>query len=104
MTANNASPSGEAGLDVTSLSEGSVVTVSTRNSTYRLTIQDSQHRLASIEGGLFSSTPVVGRIEGTPFEDGPIQVGVIKPGMRLEILAENQRIVTSPVRALNVAA
>jgi hypothetical protein len=89
-------------IDVTQLSDGAVVEISTRNSTYRLTMQDSEHRLATIEGGQFFSHPIVGRIEGTPFEDGPIQVGVIQPGMRLEIMADNRRIVTSPVRTLDV--
>ena len=91
-------------VDITLLSEGSVVTVGTRNSTYRLTIRDSEHRLASIEGGKFFSDPVEARIEGTPFEDGPVQVGIIQTGKRMEIVAGGQRIVTSPVRSLNVAA
>ena len=95
---------GEAPVDVTRLSEGAVVTVGTRNSTYRLTIRDGEHRLASIEGGKFFSDPVVARIEGTPFEDGAVQVGIIQPGKRMEIVAGGQRIVTSPVRSLNVAA
>jgi hypothetical protein len=91
-------------VDITQLHDGSVVTVSTRNSTYRLTIQDSEHRLAAVEGGHFFEEPVVARIEGTPFEDGPPQVGIIQPGLRMEILAGDQRIVTSPVRSLDVAA
>ena len=103
MTSNQTQSRGEA-VDITQLDPGSVVTISTRNSTYRLTIQDSEHRLASIEGGQFFSTPVVGCIQGTPFEDGPVQIGVIQPGMRLEILADNRRILTSPVRSLDVAA
>lgn len=100
----NATHSTTGALDITQLHEGSVVTVGTRNSTYRLTIRDSEHRLAEIEGGQFLAEPVVGSIEGTPFEDGPIQTGIIQPGMRLEIIANNQRIVTSPVRSLDVAA
>lgn len=100
---SNETHSADDALDVTQLHEGSVVTVSTRNSTYRLTIQDSEHRLASIEGGSFFSRPIVGSIEGTPFEDGPVQVGIIQ-GMRLEILADHRRIVTSPVRSLKVAS
>lgn len=91
-------------VDITQLSEGAVITVGTRNSTYRLTVTDGEHRLASIEGGSFFSRPIVGRIEGTPFEDGPVQVGVIQPGARLEILAADRRIVTSPIQTLNVAA
>jgi hypothetical protein len=90
-------------VDITQLHEGSIVTVGTRNSVYRLTIQDSEHRLAAIEGGHFFDEPVVARIEGTPFEDGPPEIGIIEPGKRMEILAGNQRIVTSPVRTLDVA-
>ncbi len=101
---SNETQSADNALDVTQLHEGSVVTVSTRNSTYRLTIRDSEHRLASIEGGQFFYKPIVGSIEGTPFEDGPVQVGIIQPGMRLEILADHRRIVTSPVRSLEVSA
>ena len=101
---SNATHSTTDAVDVTQLHEGSVVTVGTRNSTYRLTIRDSEHRLASIEGGRFFEEPVVGSIEGTPFEDGPVQVGIIRPGMRLEILANNERIVTSTIRSLDVAA
>ena len=102
----NATPpsTGTAPLDITLLSEGSVVTVKTGNSTYRLTIRDSEHRLAAVEGGSFFTDAVVARIEGTPFEDGPVQVGVIQTGRRLEILAGSQRIVTSTVRSLDVAA
>lgn len=91
-------------VDITRLHEGSVVTVSTRNSTYHLTIRDSELRLATIEGGHYFEEPVVARIEGTPFEDGPPEVGIIAPGKRLEILAGDQRILTSPVRSLDVAA
>ncbi|HEX8031554.1 MAG TPA: hypothetical protein VF491_23965 [Vicinamibacterales bacterium] len=91
-------------LDVTQLNDGSVVTVSTRNSTYRLTMCDVEHRMASIEGGSLFAEPIVARIEGTPLENGDVQVGIIQPGMRLEIIADNQRIVTSPIQSFDVAA
>jgi hypothetical protein len=101
---SNATHSTPEAVDITQLHEGQVVTVGTRNSTYRLTIRDSAHRLASIEGGQFFAQPVIGSIEGTPFEDGPVRTGIIQPGRRLEIIADNQRIVTSTIRSLDVAA
>ena len=104
MTTNDFQDATQQSLDVTQLSEGSVVTVSTRNSTYRMTMCDVEHRLASIEGGALFAEPVVACIEGTPLENGDVQLGIIQPGMRLEIIADNQRIVTSPIQSFDVAA
>ena len=105
MMTNETSELSQQSLDVTQLQDGSVVTVSTRNSTYRLTMCDVEHRMASVEGGSLFAEPMVARIEGTPLENGDVQVGIIQPGMRLEIVAAgNQRIVTSPIQSFDVAA
>ena len=63
-----------------------------------------RRNVALVLGLLDRAENALQKLEGTPFEDGPVQVGIIQPGMRLEILADHRRIVTSPVRSLKVAS
>lgn len=89
------------GIDVLDLEPGTVLTVRTRHSRYRLNVTDPRHRLASVTGGsaFTEDTPV--RVEGSTLGGMMLRVGWIGPGFRLELSGSRGRTITSPVVAID---
>jgi hypothetical protein len=74
--------------------------VRTRNSCYRMIV--SRDTSAIVQGGRFFPDPTPGRIDGSGFGGSFLKVGWIGIGLRMEIFADGQRIITSPVRHISL--
>jgi hypothetical protein len=74
--------------------------VRTRNSCYRMIV--SRDTSAIVQGGQFFPEATPGRIDGSGFGGSFLKVGWIGIGLRMEIFADGQRIITSPVRDISV--
>ena len=72
--------------------------VETRNSTYRL-IVSGQGRI-SIEGGRYFPALTLAHFDGASAGGSLLKIGRIVVGLSMEITANGQRIVTSPVRSI----
>jgi hypothetical protein len=80
---------------------GTLVTLHTRNTCYRLAVVDGSERRVQIRGGkLFpDSTPaeLIGAID-----DDSVKVGWIVEGFQLELLTERGPVLTSTVESVDV--
>ena len=74
--------------------------VRTRNSQYRIVV--SHDTSVIVQGGQFFPDATPGRIDGSGFGGSLLKVGWIGIGLRMEIFADGQRIITSPVREIAV--
>ena len=73
--------------------------VRTCNSLYRIVI--SHNTDVFVQGGQFFPEMTVARLEGATFGGSFLKMGWIGVGLHMEIWARGQRIVTSPVRAID---
>ncbi len=74
--------------------------VRTQNSQYRIVV--SHDTSVIVQGGQFFPDATPGRIDGSGFGGSLLKVGWIGIGLRMEIFADGQRIITSPVRDISV--
>jgi len=74
--------------------------VHTRNSRYR--IVTSGDGSVIVQGGSFFPDATPARLEGSGFGGSLLKVGWIGVGLRMEIIANGQRIITSPVRDISI--
>jgi hypothetical protein len=88
-----------AGLAIQSIDEGTVITVKTRHSRYRLVVLDRRQHLVCAEGGIFTE-PTVVRISGATFGGSALKLGWILEGLRVEFGIGPKQIVSSPVQSV----
>jgi hypothetical protein len=75
--------------------------VDTRNTRYHIIVRRSDEIV--IQGGTFFPDPTLARFEGASLGNSLLRLGWIGLGLRMEIRANGQRIVTTPVRAISRA-
>ena len=90
------------GVALRSLHQFDTVCVRTINNTYFLFILDPETGKALVQGGRYFSQPIEATISGSTFGGCMLKSGWVGVGLRIEICADGQRIVTSPVRTLHV--
>ena len=76
------------------------VIVHTCNSRYHVIV--SHDTSVIVQGGQFFPDATPGRIDGSSFGGSFLKVGWIGIGLRMEIFAQDQRIITSPVRDISI--
>jgi|SRR5687768_14165502 hypothetical protein len=86
------------GLALRSLEPLTELRVQTRNTCYRIVISRDADIL--IQGGTFFPDPTHAHVEGASLGGNLLKVGWIGVGLRMEILAEGRRIVTTAVRSI----
>jgi hypothetical protein len=80
---------------------GSLVTLHTRNTCYRLVVIDGAERRVQITGGkLFPENTEAQLIGAT--DDGGVKVGWIVEGFQLELLTDRGPVLTSTVESVDV--
>jgi hypothetical protein len=72
--------------------------VQTRNTSYRIVI--SRDADIVIQGGSFFPDPTHAHVEGASLGGNLLKVGWIGVGLRMEIVADGRRIVTTAVRSI----
>jgi len=91
---------GTGGVDLHDVEPLTTLIVRTCNSRYRLIV--TRGTSVVVQGGHFFPDAVAGRIDGSGFGGSLLKVGWIGIGLRMEIFARDQRIVTSPVRDISI--
>ena len=87
------------GVSVRDLQPLTTLLVRTRNSRYRITI--SANAAIFVQGGQYFPETTTARLDGSSAGGSFLKVGWIGVGLRMEISAAGQRIVTSPVLAIS---
>jgi hypothetical protein len=72
--------------------------VQTRNTAYRIVV--SRDADIVIQGGTFFPDPTRAHVEGSSLGGNLLKVGWIGVGLRMEIVADGRRIVTTAVRSI----
>ena len=88
-----------AGVSLADLEPFTTLLVRTCNSLYRIVI--SQNSAVFVQGGQFFPDVTDARLDGSSAGGSFLKLGWIGVGLRMEICAGGQRIVTSPVRAIH---
>jgi hypothetical protein len=86
------------GLALRQLEPLTELTVQTRNTRYRIVV--SHDADVVIQGGAFFPDPTRAHVEGSSLGGNLLKVGWIGIGLRMEIVAEGRRIVTTAVRSI----
>jgi hypothetical protein len=88
------------GISLPSLDPLTTLLVRTRNSTYRVIV--SQGTSVIVQGGQFFPDATPARIDGSGFGGSLLKTGWIGVGLRMEIFANGERIITTPVRDVTI--
>lgn len=88
------------GIDLRDVEPLTTITIQTRNSHYRVIVTHGTSVV--VQGGHFFPDPVAARVDGSGFGGSLLKVGWIGIGLRMEIFAGDQRIITSPVRDISI--
>jgi hypothetical protein len=83
------------GVQLRDLAPMTTLVVRTRNSEYQIVVSSGDEVL--VRGGQFFPSLTEARFSGASVGGSFLKVGWIGVGLRMEILAEGRRIVTSPV-------
>ena len=86
------------GVALRSLQPLTELTVHTRNTCYRIVVSHEADII--IQGGSFFADPTHAHVEGASLGGNLLKVGWIGVGLRMEILAQGRRIVTTAVRSI----
>jgi hypothetical protein len=92
--------SGTRGVNLRQLDPLTTLRVQTLNSQYRIVITSDTS--AIVQGGRFFPDPTPARIDGSGFGGTVLKVAWIGVGLKMEIFANDQRIITSPVRDIAI--
>lgn len=84
------------GVELRRLPPMTTLVVQTQNTRYRIIISSGDTVL--VEGGQFFPTRTTARLTGATVGGSFLKVGWIGVGLRMEIVVDDRRIVTSPVR------
>jgi len=90
------------GVDVRELAAGTIVTVRTRHSRYRLVMLDPNAPRMLVSGGDWFPVPTEAQLVGATCGGSMLKPGWIGVGLKLELRHRDRRITTSPVAALTV--
>jgi hypothetical protein len=95
LTGFTTAVAGTNGVHLRDLAPFTTLRVRTRNSEYRIIVSSGDAVL--VEGGQFFPCLTEARFSGASVGGSFLKVGWIGIGLRMEILADGRRIVTSPV-------
>jgi hypothetical protein len=88
------------GISLHDLDPLTTLLVHTRNSIYRVIV--SQGTSVIVQGGPFFPDATAARIDGSGFGGSLLKTGWIGVGLRMEIVANGERIITTPVREVAI--
>jgi hypothetical protein len=90
------------GVTLTALEACDTIHARTRNSDYEIFMLDPESGRALVRGGEYFAEPVEATVSGSSFGGCMLRAGWLGVGLRMEVYANGQRIVTSPVQSLSV--
>ena len=74
----------------------------TRNSDYEIFLLDPESGRALVRGGKYFTEPAEAMVSGSTLGGCMLKAGWLSIGLRMEICANGQRTVTSPIESLRV--
>lgn len=90
------------GVALRTLSQFDTVRACTQNNEYYIFLIEPETGKAYVQGGRFFAEPIEATVSGSTFGGCMLKMGWLGIGLRIEICAGGQRIVTSPVKSLRV--
>jgi len=90
------------GVALASLPAGTVLTMHTRHSRYRVEVLDGFNRRVRITGGSVFPAGMEVRVVGATSGSNGLRTGWIEEGLRLELLTAGGRVMTSRVESVTV--
>jgi hypothetical protein len=90
------------GVTLVELEACDMIQARTRNSDYEIFLLDPKSGRALVRGGKFFAEPVEATVSGSTFGGCMLKSGWLGVGLQMEIYANGQRTVTSPVQSLRV--
>ena len=94
--------SAAAGVGLAELEALTVLRVTTRNSLYRVVVVEPPRQRIMIQGGEHFPQLTEARLCGASLGGSMLKVSWLGCGLRMELAFADQRIVTSPVRSIEV--
>ena len=90
------------GIALRLLSSFDTIRARTLNSEYFIFLLEPETGKALVQGGRYFAEPVEATVSGSTFGGCMLKMGWIGVGLRIELCFNGQRIVTSPVRSLDL--
>ncbi len=90
------------GVGLAELESLTTLLVRTDNSLYRITVLQPPQPKILVQGGRFFPETTEGRLAGSSFGGSFLKMAWLGCGLRMEIYSGGQRIVTSPVRSIEI--
>jgi hypothetical protein len=90
------------GVSLRELAPFDTICARTLNTDYRIFLLDPRSGRALVQGGRFFAEPVEAVVSGSTLGGCMLKIGWIGLGLRIEICANGQSIVTSPVQSICV--
>ena len=90
------------GLGLTDVDALTTLVVQTENSVYRITVLQPYRREVLVQGGVFFVVRTRACLNGSSFGGSCLKLGWVGVGLRMELHAEDQWIITSHVRSITV--
>ena len=94
--------SGRPGVGLPTLEPWTRLQVETRNTLYEITLLDPWTGSVSIQGGRFFASQMPALLCGSSFGGSLLKLRWIGSGMRMELVSDGRKVVTSPVRQITV--
>jgi hypothetical protein len=90
------------GVALRTLSPFDMICARTLNHEYFIFVIEPDTGKALVQGGRYFSEPIEATVSGSTFGGCMLKIGFLGVGLRMEICAGGQRIVTSPVKSLRI--
>jgi hypothetical protein len=90
------------GVTLMTLEACDMIHARTRNSVYEIFLLEPKSGRAMVRGGKHFAEPMEATVSGSTFGGCMIKIGWLGVGLRMEIYANGQRTVTSPIQSLRV--
>ncbi len=90
------------GVDLADLEPLTTLLVRTQHSLYRIIVRQPRERKILIQGGQYFVEPTEACFDGSSFGGSCLKAAWIAQDMRMEIRCGKRRVVTSPVRSVEI--
>jgi hypothetical protein len=91
-----------AGFRIETLDAGTLLTIRTRQSEYRLTVLDAERREVLVRGGLWVPEATQAHLEGSTAGGSALKIGWLGIGLRMELSIGHGTITTSRIQSISI--
>lgn len=91
------------GVALQTLDPGTILTLQTHNSTYRLVVLDGARQRVLVTGGFHFPRRTEARVEGATADDSAVKTGWIGLSLKLAFRIDSARVTTSPIQSIDIS-